>query len=470
VLLVLLACTGAPAADPGGSSGTVASTGARAGPAGAPGRAAPPGRPGGSPVEDLAISWSPALGAAVPPIEEPASCPDADGDGATDAWTCNRTGTDCDDRDPAVTPANERWVPPGPFLMGSASTHAGVDEGPVHVVQLSGYCLDVAEKTDAAGAVMEGIPWEAAEAACRAAGQSLPTEAQWEKAARGGCERGSDPQACDAADLRPYPWGSEAPTCERANHQLSTGQPTICEGATTTTVHNTGPYGHTELAGNVWEWVADWYHPGVYRQSPPRVDPRGPAEGSLYVLRGGGWNTFSTNMRVANRLTSNLEGGATGVRCARSRVEGSFDAVVPLRTTWIRGTVLGGDGALVGQALYVTAFAAADADPSSGMMAPGRSPAAELRLTPAGEASLPFSLEVPVEGSYVIMAALDAGAPLTPGGKWQPTATSGGFGMADGNPLAVGTEPLEGVSVTVRTGALPGGGGPRSAAPPGKRP
>lgn len=463
MLLLLLAC-----ASPDDSPAAPAAPAGQAPPAGAPapGPGGPGALPGITPVEDLSSSWEASLAAAVPPITEPSACPDADGDGASDAWTCNRTGTDCDDKDPAVNPTTERWVPPGPFLMGSASTHAGTDEGPVHVVQLGGYCVDVAEKTDAAGAVLEGVTWETAESTCRALGRSLPTEAQWEKAARGGCELGEDPARCDAGDLRPYPWGSDAPSCEHANHQVSTGAPTICEGSASVAVRNTGPYGHTELAGNVWEWVADWYHPHVYHREPARVDPRGPASGSLHVLRGGGWNTFSTNMRVANRLTSNLEGGATGFRCARAQGEGSFDAVEPLRTTFIRGTVVGGDGPLVGRALYVTAFSAADEIGGSGRVAPGRSPVAEAKLTPAGEASLPFAIEVPVEGSYLVMVALDAGHARTSGGKWMAPSGSGGFGMAEGNPLAVGTEALEGVNVTVKNTELPGGGG----GPPGGGP
>lgn len=459
MLLFLLACS-TPADGPAEPAAPAPPTAGQPGPPGPPpGGPAGPGGASSSPVEDLASSWHPSLAAAVPALADAASCPDADGDGATDAWACPLTGTDCDDKSAAVTPLTERWVPPGPFLMGSASTHAGADEGPVHVVQLSGYCLDVAEKSAATGVVLEGLPWEEADALCRAAGQSLPTEAQWEKAARGGCELGADPAHCDAGDLRAYPWGAATPTCELANHQLSTGQPTICEGAANVRARNTGPYGHVELAGNVWEWVADVYHPAVYRREPLRIDPTGPASGSLHVLRGGGWNTFSTNMRVANRLTSNLEGGANGFRCARSQAAGTVDAVEPLRTTWIRGTVVGGEGPLVGRAVYVTAFAAADAMGGSGMVAPGRSPVAELKLTPAGEASLPFALEVPVEGSYLLMVALDAGAPRTTGGKWLAPSGSGGFGMAEGNPLAVGTEPLDGVNVTVRAEVIPSGGG-----------
>jgi hypothetical protein len=220
-------------------------------------------------------------------------------------------------------------------------------------------------------------------------------------------------------------------------------------GAADTAVRNTGPYGHHDLAGNVWEWVADRYHPAVYRRDPPRIDPTGPAEGDLHVLRGGGWNTFSTNMRVANRFTSNLEGSAAGVRCARARAAGSPDDVAPLRTVTVSGTVT---GELTGRALYVTAFDADDADPRTGMLAPGRSPVAETKLVPAGEASLPFTLSVPAGDRYLIMAALDAGVAPVPG-KFASPSSTGGVGSA-GEPIAVGDAPVAGVTIALRA-ALP---------------
>ncbi len=425
------------------------------------------GRPGSTTAEDLASSWDAELAVEVPLLHDAASCPDADGDGATDAWSCALTGTDCDDTNPAVNPDTERWVRPGPFLMGSASTQAGRDEGPVHVVRLSGYCLDRRERVGGDGALVSGVDWATATAMCAADGKTLPTEAQWEKAARGGCELGDDPMKCDARDLRPYPWGFEGPSCTRANHQESTGAPRMCEGALTLAVRNTGPYGHEELAGNLWEWTLDRYHPQVYHRAPARVDPLGPAAGDLHVLRGGGWNTFSTNMRSANRLSSNLEGTVTGVRCARSRAAGSYDEVAPLEVVTLSGEVRGGEGPLVGPALYVTAFDAADADPATGGVAPGRSPAAEVRLTPHGETMLPFRLEVPVEGTYVLMGALDGGAPLQKGGQWVAQSGAGGMGHAEQNPVRVVREDVSGIVVTIR--AFEGGASPGSP-PPGRGP
>ncbi|MFZ5477524.1 MAG: formylglycine-generating enzyme family protein [Myxococcota bacterium] len=454
-MLWLLACASEPETAPPPTAPPQAMPGP---PPGTPG---PPGPPGASAAEVLA--WEPALATAVPALPAPEGCADADGDGFGDAWTCEglpSDAADCDDRDPKVTPATERWVRPGPFVMGSASEHAGADEKPPHVVTLSGYCLDVDELAEG-GKPVEGLTWEAAKARCEAAGKRLPTEAQWEKAARGGCELGDDPAACDAGDLRPYPWGKDAPSCDRANHQESVRQPTMCVGAADTTVRNTGPYGHHELAGNVWEWVADLYHPRVYR--PGRVDPTGPAAGDLHVLRGGGWNTFSTNMRVANRLTSNLEGSAAGVRCARSRVGGTPDDVAPLRTVAITGTVSG--AALEGRALYVTAFDADDADPRSGMVAPGRSPVAEAKLVPDGSPAMAFSLAVPTGDTYLLMAALDAGAPTVKNGKWMAPSGSGGFGKADQNPIVVGDTPVGGVTIAVKAETLPPGGGPPGPPP-----
>lgn len=430
-----------------------------------------PGMPGMSAAEDLGSSWDPSLAVSLPGVALPRDCVDADADGFPDAWTCPTLASDradCDDADATITPAVERWVPPGPFLMGSASDHAGADEKPVHRVQLSGYCLDVSEMRDG-DAVVEGITHAAAEARCSALGKTLPTEAQWEKAARGGCELGKDTTACDPSDLRPYPWGAEAPTCATANHQASAGgMPSMCVGAADTAVRNTGPYGHTNLAGNVWEWVADRYHPRVYRRD--RVDPTGPAEGDLHVLRGGGWNTFSTNMRVANRLSSNLEGSAVGVRCARSHTAGNVDPVEPLRTVELRGTITGGDGPLVGTALYVTAFDAADADPRSGMVAPGRSPVAETKLVPKGDASMTFTLAVPMNSTVLVSAALDAGTPTVKGGRWMAQSGSGGFGKADQNPVKTDMA-VDGLTITVKSetvGQTPpsGPGGPPPGGPP----
>ncbi len=357
-----------------------------------------------------AARWSPTLAVAVPPLDAPGTCPDADLDGFVDAWTCPATPAakaDCDDQDPAITPAVERWVRPGPFLMGSDADDAGRDEAPVHVVVLSGYCLDFAEARGGDGRVLEGQSREAAIATCAAIGKRLPTEAEWEKAARGGCEGGSDPERCDAGDLRTYPWGEAAPGCELANHRVFGPQgPRPCSEGTVAAELSAGvgPYGNVHLAGNVWEWTSDSWHPGTYA-APTPTDPGGPAGGTVGVLRGGGWNTFSTNMRVSNRFSSLLDNSATGVRCARRRHEPVPVTLTPLDLVSVSGSVR---GPLAGEALFISAFDLEDVGPH-GEMVPGRSPVAELKLPATGtEAS--FTLDVP-RGSYRVMAVVDAGPP-----------------------------------------------------------
>ena len=477
---------GPGAGRPHGPGGPGASAGAGAGPKGA------------SAAEDLRSSWRDALAAPVPRPPD-GTCPDADGDGAPDARLCAAApaGLDCDDADPAVGPATERWVPAGPFLMGSASDHAGRDEGPVHVVQLAGFCLDRHEATAAAvgawaraagrtltgadlanltpgGAPIAdrsrhpatGLTWEEARDYCAAGGKALPTEAQWEKAARGGCELGRDPAACDPGDLRAYPWGAAAPDCTRANHQ-SGGMPgpaTLCVGGTLPVdalPEGAGPYGHLQLAGNAWEWTADAYHPAVYAAAG-RVDPGGPPGGPYRVLRGGGWSTFGTNMRVSNRFEDLVMGSPSGVRCARPTAAATPDPVPPLTLVPLEGEIVAAAGTLTGRALYVTAFDAADVDPRTGLLTPGRSPAAEARLTPNGAARQPFSLAVPEGGRYMLSAAIDAGGPAGP--DFVAPSGTGGMGEADTNPIQA-DDPVSGIRIQLQ--APPTGGPAGTAGPQG---
>ena len=443
---------------------------------------------GSSPTEDLESSWNPTLSvdATGPQKSKPNACPDEDGDGFVNAKLCGdwieTTQADCDDQDASVTPSTERYVPSGRFIMGSASSHAGADESPVHIVELSGYCIDVDEtsvtsftswltKTNRspegkdirsilvekdgltiedgrAEHPAEGATWTEAKDFCAAQGKALPTEAQWEKAARGGCELGTDPTKCDPEDLRAYPWGSDTPSCELANHQLSTsGLPTLCVSNTVLPVElstGTGPYGHRHLAGNVWEYVADVWHPSVYTEEL-RTNPAGPKSGDFHVLRGGGWNTFSTNMRVANRFHDLVMGSASGFRCARSFVQQQFDDVEPLIFSTLEGTI-SSTRPLKGRALYVTAFDANDAD-SKGMLFPGRSPIAEVRLTPNNDTSQPFSLNLPL-GSYIISAALDAGTGANKD-DYVSASGSGGFGHAKENPITV-QSPVKDIKIVLR--------------------
>lgn len=447
--------------------------------AGPPGGGAP-GGPGntGVVVEEPSESWNEALAVAVPPLPAASDCPDADGDGYPSAVACPATPpdrADCDDHDGTVSPDTERWVPPGPFVMGSTSTAAGRDEGPVHVVTLSGYCLDRLEAARGDGTAVDDIAWDDARGRCEAQGKALPTEAQWEKAARGGCELGTDPARCDPSDLRPYPWGTGAPSCERANHQLAAGGLALCVGRVepATTARNTGPYGHVNLAGNAWEWVADAYAPNVYQLQTPRVDPTGPRSGTIHVLRGGGWNTFPTNMRVANRFTSVVAGSAAGFRCARATVPGTPDEVAPLDLVTLRGTVTSSTP-IAGVQLNLSAFDAADLDAHTRRPAPGRSPAAEAALPADGSTSIPFSLEVPRGSRYLVTAALDAGRQKGPDGAYISRSGSGGAGEAAG--LVEANDDVSGISVVLavrpdpNANRAPGGGAPSGAPGPAGNP
>ncbi len=339
------------------------------------------------------------------------------------------------------------------------------DERPQHEVFVSDLCIDRLERTageldrwmESAGRTparddsrtlrhpgREGLAateldWQEAADFCAARGGRLPTEAEWEKAARGGCEFGEDPERCDAGDARRYPWGDEAPDCQRAPHLAQGASLATCsEAPEAPGAHPTGasPYGALDMAGNAWEWTSDWYHPTIYAQG--RRDPGGPAEGRARVLRGGGWNTLATNLRVSNRMSGLVEGSASGVRCVFGGATPSIESPPPPGWSKISGVVTRADGQpLQGRALYVTAFSDQDAGPG-GAPRPGASPISELKLSPTGT-SLPFSLSVPA-GQYRLMVALDDRPPEPALAPWSPPAASGGLGQA--GPVPSGAQGL----------------------------
>jgi eukaryotic-like serine/threonine-protein kinase len=235
-------------------------------------------------------------------------------------------------------------VSAGSFEMGcdGPAQQCNERELPLHTVYLDAFYVDVLEVTNAqykdcvgdgdcdppaqtelrCGTPYYGSPayddhpvihitWSDARAYCTWAGKRLPTEAEWERAARGSLE------------ARVYPWGNDLPDCTRANYypdaklhpdgHICVGHPEKVGSYPT----GVSVYGMHDMAGNVREWVNDWYQADYYSE-PSAPNPQGPETGQERVIRGGGWSNDADNIRVAAR-DYRLPGDVAddvGFRCA----------------------------------------------------------------------------------------------------------------------------------------------------------
>ncbi|RME47001.1 MAG: hypothetical protein D6795_14690 [Deltaproteobacteria bacterium] len=173
------------------------------------------------------------------------------------------------------------------------------------------------------------VSWFDANDYCTWKGQRLPTEAEWEKAARGGCEIAGDPDTCEPGlDDRRYPWGDEIPDeTDPQNPDCSKANFYPCERHTAPVgsyPEGISPYGALDMAGNVAEWVADWYDNTYYMATYPKPDhspstnPQGPENGRVKVYRGGSWSSSpALNVRATIRGAYMPESKANvfGFRC-----------------------------------------------------------------------------------------------------------------------------------------------------------
>lgn len=229
-------------------------------------------------------------------------------------------------------------IPAGEFRMGDSLNEGNSNERPVHTVYLVAFYMDVYEVTNAqfkkfvratgykeiyVNGIRVGsepwqdknysgdnlpvvyVRWDDAKAYAEWAGKRLPTEAEWEKAARGGLVE------------KRYPWGDnlthdDANYWEKGGKDVWTNISPICSFAP-------NGYGLYDMAGNVWEWCADWYGQNYYVNAP-KSNPKGPDSGRYKILRGGSWRfSYGSALRTACRNYGQLPWNDydTGFRCVQ---------------------------------------------------------------------------------------------------------------------------------------------------------
>jgi hypothetical protein len=216
------------------------------------------------------------------------------------------------------------------------------DERPQHAVTLSPFAIDRHEATqsDYRRYVVEtaaaapprvwapdrqgelpvvNVTWDEAGAYCRWMGGELPTEAQWEYAARGAMS--------SAAEAAPFSWGAAPVDCAHANVFGCRNRPEAAGGHPL----DVSPFGIEDLGGNVREWCRDWYRKDGYARTVER-DPLGPPSGSARVVRGGDWRHWGIYARIANRTLETaaptVRSVTLGFRCVRQPQPSDWDAGV----------------------------------------------------------------------------------------------------------------------------------------------